>query len=106
MAKKKTKKKKAAKPKIIGCVVKRKTGDCENYDERKVYGSAYAACYVVKLGHKKCEDIADKVARKVTSHVKKKKKVTANSIMTEVLRELRKHSKSAAFLYETHEDLS
>jgi len=28
------------------CVVKHGSGKCENYDERKVYGSVYAACWV------------------------------------------------------------
>jgi len=28
------------------CVVKHRSGICETYDERKVYGSVYAACWI------------------------------------------------------------
>ena len=76
------------------------------YDERKVYGSAYAACYVVMLNHRACERIANQVAKKVTSLVHKKKSITSTQIFHHVTRELKKHNKNAAFMYETHRDVA
>ena len=43
----------------IHCVVKRGRTECSGYDERKVYGSTYAACYVVRMSEQECEKIAD-----------------------------------------------
>jgi len=44
-------------------IVKRR-GHKEEYDERKVYASAYAACLNVHLGEIEAEEIATKVKRK------------------------------------------
>jgi|SRR3989338_9571114 len=90
----------------VHCVVKRGRSDCRPYDERKVYGSVYAACYIVTRTHRKCERIAEAVAKKITSHVKKKKTVTSSHIFRHVIRELKKHDKNAAFMYETHRDIA
>jgi len=103
-------KKKVAKPQLrpekgIHCVVKRTSGECELYDERKVYGSTYAACYVVRMHEKSCEKIADIVAKSVTKLLRRKKVVHAHHITKHVVKELRKHSKHAAFMYETHKDI-
>ena len=91
----------------VHCVVKRSSsGTCAAYDERKVYGSAYAACYVVLMHEQECERIAGTVAKKVSRFVHEKKEVQSAEIAKEVVRELRKHNKHAAFMYETHRDLS
>ncbi len=90
-------------------MVKRK-GHTEDYDERKVYGSVYAACYVVKLSEKKCEQTASRVAKDITKIVKKgaTKNVCLDTSVIKRLAtaKLRKHNKDAAFMYETHRDLS
>ena len=89
------------------CIVKRSpSGTCAAYDERKVYGSAYAACYVVMMGEKECERIAGTVAKNISRFVHRKKEVRSAQIAKEVARELRKHNKHAAFMYETHRDLA
>ena len=89
------------------CVVKRgKSSTCHVYDERKVYGSVYAACYIIDFNHKKCERIANLVARKITALVKKKKMVASHHIFQQVVKELKKHNPHAAFMYETHRDIS
>ncbi len=91
----------------VHCVVKRSSsGTCAGYDERKVYGSAYAACYVVMMGEKECERIAGAVAKNISRFVHKKKEVSSAQIAKEVAKGLRKHNKHAAFMYETHRDLS
>ena len=89
------------------CLVKRgKEELCHQYDERKVYGSIYAACYIVQRKEKECESIAHKVARHVTKSIRGKQKVTSKQIAKHAARELRKHDKHAAFMYETHRDIS
>ena len=89
------------------CIVKRsKSGLCEAYDERKVYGSAYAACYVVLMNERECERIAGSVARKVSKFVHFRKEMDSRDIATHVARELKKHNSHAAFMYETHRDLA
>jgi transcriptional regulator NrdR family protein len=91
----------------VHCIVKRGKGNvCANYDERKVYGSVYAACYIVGEGEKTCESIADKVSKSVTKLVKKKKEISSEVISKHVTKELKKHNKHASFMYDTHRDLS
>lgn len=88
------------------CVVKRRTGECQPYDERKVYASIYAACYVVRRSDKDCEQIAGMVAKKISGFVKGKKKVTSQTIHRLIVKEFRKQDKDAAFMYDTHKDIS
>ena len=91
----------------LRCIVKRRGSDvCEGYDERKVYGSTYAACYVVLMNEKECERIADSVAKNVTKHVHKKKEIGSKEIARLVSKELKKRNPHAAFMYETHTDLA
>ena len=88
------------------CIVKRSGNVCEGYDEKKVYGSAYAACYVVLMREQECERIANAVAKTITRHVHKKKEVSSSRLAKLVTGELRKHNQHAAFMYETHRDLA
>ncbi len=89
------------------CIVKRgKNGLCEGYDERKVYGSAYAACAVVLMNEHECEKIANTVAKNVTGMVRAKAEVASSEIARRVIKELKKRNQHAAFMYETHRDLS
>jgi len=89
----------------IKCIVKR-AGVCEKYDERKVYGSIYGACYVVERSEKDCEKIANIVSKKVTKNVRNKIEVDSQKIKSIVIKELKKKDKNAAFMYETHRDIS
>ncbi len=95
--------------KIINCVVKRK-GRREEYDERKIYGSVYAACISVNANEKKCEIMAAAIAKKITAWIKQGAKkgicVDTRQISARVAAELKKHDKDAAFMYETHRDIS
>ena len=87
------------------CIVKRK-GHIEEFDDRKIYGSAYFACRNAHLGEKQSEAIAEKVAAAVKKWAAKHKAVTSNQIFHQVTHELRAHNKDAAFLFETHRDIS
>src|SRR3989344_1701601 len=82
-------------PTAVHCVVKRGGSDCRPYNERKVYVSVYAACYIDTKTHRKCDRIENAIAKKITSHVKKKKSVTSTHIFRHVIRELKKHDKNA-----------
>ena len=86
-------------------IVKRK-GHTELYDERKVYGSCFFACRNVHLSEKEAEAICSKVCSAVTKWVKAKKIVSSNEIFKILIQELKKHNEDAAFLYETHRDIS
>ncbi len=89
------------------CVVKRGGGNaCHAYDERKVYGSVYAACSVVGEPEQACEKIADAVARRVSTAVRHRREISSDAIAQHAARELRKHNRHAAFMYETHRDIS
>ena len=96
---------KKAKEKTMLQIVKRK-GHTELYDERKVYGSCFFACRNAHLSEQEAEEICNKVAAQITKWVKKKKLVTSDDIFRVLISELNKHNEDAAFLYETHRDIS
>ena len=93
-------------PLEINCVVKRGKNNCHTYDERKVYGSVYSACYIVTFDHKQCEKIADSISKQITRAVHKKKTVTSTWLFHQIINLLKKHNKHAAFMYETHRDIA
>jgi transcriptional regulator NrdR family protein len=78
----------------------------EHYEARKVYASAYFACRNAHLEEKQAEKIAGKVEAAVTSRIKKEKIISSDKIFRFITEELRKHEEDAAFLYETHRDIS
>lgn len=86
-------------------IVKRK-GHTELYDERKVYGSCYFACRNAHLDEKESEKICSKVSKEVTKWMNKQKIVSSQEIFKILVHELKKHNEDAAFLYETHRDVS
>jgi len=96
---------KRTKDKTLLHIVKRK-GHTELYDERKVYGSCYFACRNAHMNEEKAEELANKVCTQVTKSVSKKKFVTSDDIFRLLTNELKKHDEDAAFLYETHRDIS
>ncbi len=93
------------KAKTILHIVKRR-GHTEPYDERKAYGSCYFACRNAHLGEQDAEKISNAVCNKVTKTISKKKFVTSDDIFRMMIQELKKYDEDAAFLYETHRDIS
>lgn len=87
------------------CVVKRK-GHEERFSERKLYRSCYCACKSAHLKTKECA----KIARSVTSEVKKsagsRKCVTSAYIHKAASKALKRRNRDAGFMYETHRDIS
>lgn len=86
-------------------VVKRK-GHKEEFEERKLYASVYAACSIANMNEKGCEAVASHVSRKVKGELKNKKIVSSSTIAGLVKKHLKKKNKDAAFIYETHRDIS
>lgn len=86
-------------------IVKRK-GHTEAFDERKVYGSCYFACRNSHLSEKESEEISGKVSALVAKWANKQKSFSSADIFRKLIEELNKHNKDAAFMYETHRDIS
>lgn len=99
------KEKKSLKEKRHTLIVKRK-GHTEKFDEKKLYGSVYAACSISGMKEKQCESVASEVNKKIKKGLAKKGKVNSHEIMKMATAELKKKSKEAAFMYETHRDIS
>ncbi len=87
--------------KYIRTIVKRK-GHTEPFDERKVYGSVYAACASAQYSESRCEKTAKGVTEKIKKSLKKKKKIQSLDIRKIVEKELKKKDKELAFFYEQH----
>jgi len=82
-------------------IVKRR-GHKERFDERKVYGSIYAACASAHYGEMHCEKTAEEVTKKIKKFVKNKKEAKSTDIRKKVGDELKKKDKELAFFYEQH----
>ncbi len=87
------------------CTVKR-AGHTEEFDERKVYGSCYEACLNASIPKMQCEQICEKVCATIKTWAIAKHVVTSHQIFLRVIAEIKKHDKNAAFMYETHRDIS
>ena len=86
-------------------IVKRK-GHAESFDEKKLYGSVYAACSISGMNEKRCEMVASDINKKVKGWLKGKRKIESHRIMKKAAEELKKKSHEAAYMYETHRDIS
>lgn len=86
-------------------IVKRKSL-MQEYDSRKVYGSAYAACRNAHLSEVQSEKIAEMVTARIDQWIAKKERVTSQEIFEETAAILKELHPDAAFLYETHRDVS
>ena len=82
-------------------VVKRK-GHKERFDERKVYGSVYAACASAHYDEIKCEKIAEEISKKIKKSIKNKKEIQSIGIRKKIEKELKKKDEELAFFYEQH----
>jgi len=87
------------------CVVKR-AGHREEFDERKAYASCYAACISAGLKKREAEQICAKVVGTVKKHLRAHKEIGSNELFNLLVREIKKHHPKAAYLYETHRDIS
>ncbi len=86
-------------------IVKRK-GHTEPFDPRKVYASAYSACRNAHLSEMMAEKIAESVTAGLKKWIAKKPRVSSQEIFEQVNKVLKDLHPDAAFLYETHRDIS
>ncbi len=87
------------------CIIKRQ-GHKEHYDERKVYKSVYAACFVVSNDKDYCTDLSLRIAAKVTKWIHRNHEVTNEQVTMFVAKLLKQEDPDIAFLYEHHMDIS
>lgn len=83
------------------CIVKRK-GHTEEFDERKVYASVYAACASAHYHEPECEKLANTISKSVKRFIKSKKSVHSSRLREKINSELKKKDKELAFYYEQH----
>jgi len=86
-------------------IVKRR-GHRQEFDERKIYASVYAACINTSLEKEEAEKIASKVAGSIKSWVKDKKEVNSSDIFEKTGASLEEINPDVAFMYKTHRDIS
>jgi len=87
-------------------IVKREKGHQEPYDNHKVYASCYAACLNAECEKREAEGICGKVMNDVDRFVAEKNTITSQQIFEEITRAMKRYHKDAAFMYETHRDIS
>ena len=86
-------------------IVKRK-GHTEDFDERKLYASVYAALMTLRMSDEEAESISHMVTDEVKVFTKDKKELTSSALQDEAAKILKKYHPDAAYLYQTHKDLS
>lgn len=86
-------------------IVKRK-GHREPFDSRKVYASSYAACRNAHLSEIQSEKIAEAVSMSLEKWMADKSEITSQEIFDQTKKVLAELHPDAAFLYETHRDVS
>ncbi|MBR9707208.1 MAG: hypothetical protein GOV15_02110 [Candidatus Diapherotrites archaeon] len=77
----------------------------EKFDEKKVYGSVYAACSSAHCEECECEDTAEAVTEKVKKYIKGKKEVKSLKIREVVKKELKKKKKGKELVIYYEENL-
>ena len=87
------------------CIVKRK-GHTEEFDERKIYSTCYAAGLTAGLKHDEAEQMCDKVCKEMREWAHKKVMMTSEEIFKKTTQAIKKHNHKAAFMYETHRDIA
>lgn len=86
-------------------IVKRR-GQRQDFDERKLYASLYAACLSAHVKHEEAESIANLVCREIKKWLHNKEEVTSDEIFKQAGKELEHLNKAASFMYLTHRDVS
>lgn len=85
-------------------VIKKK-GHMEVFQDKKVFTAVYEACLNAHLSKQKANEIAKKVTTELKKRIKSKD-VRSDFIFRNIIEILKKYDKDAAFLYETHRDVS
>lgn len=86
-------------------IVKRK-GHTEDFDERKLYASVFASLVSLRMSDEEAETISHMVVDDVKKVVGKQTELNAHTLHNEAAKSLKKYHPDAAYLYDTHRDLS
>lgn len=86
-------------------IIKRR-GHKQEFDERKVYASVYAACLSAHVVKEEAETVSNLVVREIKKWMEGKDEITSNQIFKQTSKELMALNKDAAFMYTTHRDVS
>lgn len=86
-------------------VIKRK-GKIETFDERKLYASIYAALIALRITDEQAETISDLVSHSVIKDILHRHEISSGELHKIVVEHLKKYNPEAAFIYETHRDIS
>ena len=87
-------------------IVIKKDGHEEIFKKEKAYGSIYESCLNAHHEKKKATNIAKKTVNDLIKELKGKKKITSEHVFKLIATLLEKYDEDAAFLYETHRDIS
>lgn len=85
-------------------IVKR-AGHTQEYDERKLYASIYAACLSVRATEGEAELVAERVSNDVAAWLETKHEVTAHDIRRVGAEYLTAYNPDAAYMYKKHREL-
>ena len=83
-------------------IIVKRIGHKERFDERKVYGSVYAACASSHYDEARCEKTAGQITEKIKKFIKNKKEISSTEIRKKIESELKKKDEELAFFYEQH----
>jgi len=86
-------------------IVKRK-GHKEKYDERKLYGSVFAASLNCHMPKEKAEKIAEKSVAIINKWIENKSEVNSDQLFDKTAEVLKGVDSEVSFMYKTHRDLS
>lgn len=86
-------------------IVKRR-GYEQEFDERKLYASIYAACLSAHVDKEEAAAISNLVVREVKKWLREKEEITSDQIFKKAGEELKHLNKAAGFMYTTHRDIS
>lgn len=85
-------------------IVKRH-GHTEEYDQRKLYASIYAACLAVRATTGEAELVAEKVTEEIQDWLGKKHEITAYDIRQHASKHLKVYNQDAAYMYHNHREI-
>lgn len=88
------------------CLVVKRKGHEEHFDDKKAYASCYFACRSTHMAEQECELISGMVVRRLKAFLAKRKRVDSGDIFHFIGEELQKIRPEAAFMYKTHRDIS
>ncbi len=86
-------------------IVKRK-GHTEVFDAKKIYASVFASCKTLRMTDEQAELIAVTVTKEVVNLFKDSPELTAHTIHKVVADSIKKYNPDAAYMYDTHRDIS